>query len=122
MNITEEHDAEHGVLLEGSYAVRKWASYVRYEWVQKSVEELQLDENVYGHHSIFPVHALTMGVNYDTFRFKQTRFALGTHFTFFSPDKQLAGLYGQKPISGHVYLRIFPGMMGTREGSFFLPY
>jgi hypothetical protein len=63
--------------------------------------------------------AITMGVNYDVFRFRQTRFAWGTHFTFFSPDKQLASLYGQNPISGQVSFRIFPGMMGTGRAAFF---
>jgi hypothetical protein len=122
MNKTPDHDAEHGVLLEGSYNVRKWGPYFRYEWVQKSVEELQLDEADFGHDAIFPVHAFTAGLNYNLFKTGQTNFAIGGHFSFFNPAKELRGLYGQNPVAGQVYLRIFPGVMGSNEGRFFLPY
>jgi hypothetical protein len=30
-------------------------------------------------------------------------------------------LYGQNPMAGQVYLRIYPGAMGSRQGRLFLP-
>ena len=62
MNKSTGHNAEHGVLLEGAATRKKTTVYSRYEWVQKSVEELNLDEVQYGEHTIFPVHALTAGL------------------------------------------------------------
>ncbi len=113
VNKKDHGDGENAVLVEGTYTERKWNIYSRYEWVQKSAEELQLDENVYGHHSIFPVHAFTAGANYDVFNIGKTSFALGGHFTFFNPDKELSSLYGQNPLAGQLYLRIYPGRMSN---------
>jgi len=122
MNKSVGHDAEHGALLEGSFVQRRVGLFGRYEWVQKSVEELGLDEHLYGHDAIFPVHAFTAGVNYDLFSIGQTKVAGGGQATFFSPDERLAPLYGQNPIAGQVYLRIYPGAMGKKEGALFIPY
>lgn len=122
VNKTKNHSGEHAVLAEASYNLRKLGIYGRYEWVQKSVEELVLQESVYGHDAIFPVHAFTAGINYDLFKIGAVNFAGGGHFTFFNPDKRLSSLYGQNPLAGQVYLRIYPGMMGRKTGRFFLPY
>lgn len=111
MNKTKDHDAEHAALLEGNYAVRKWNVYGRYEWVQKSREELNLSETAYGHDAVFPVHAFTAGVNYDLFHMGNTNVALGGQFTFYNPDERLSNLYGQNPLAGEVFLRIYPGLM-----------
>ncbi len=122
MNKTKDHDAEHAALLEGSFVQKKLSLYGRYEWVQKSVAELNLDERIYGHGAIFPVHAFTVGMGYDLFQLGQTRIAAGTQLSFYNPDAKLSSLYGQNPLAGQVYLRIYPQAMGRREGPFFLPY
>ena len=122
MNKTKDHDAENGVLLEGSHSKKRTTVYGRYEWVQKSVEELNLDETEFGHDAIFPVHAFTAGALYDVLKTGQTKFALGAQISFFNPDKKLAELYGDNPLAGQVYLRIYPNVMGQRSGPFFLPY
>jgi hypothetical protein len=121
MNKTAHHAAEHGALLEGSYVNRKLGLFGRYEWVQKSVEELGLNEQAFGHDAIFPVHAFTAGVNYDLFTIGQTRVAAGTQFSFYNPDKRLSALYGQNPVAGQLYLRIYPGAIGQKNGAFFIP-
>jgi hypothetical protein len=123
MNKTKGHDAEHAALLEGSYVQRRLGLFSRYEWVQKSAEELGL-EHGYGfeHDAIFPVHAFTAGVNYDLFSIGQTRIAGGGQLTFFAPDDRLAPLYGQNPLGGQVFLRIYPGVLGQRAGALALPY
>jgi hypothetical protein len=109
MNKTKDHAAEHAFLLEGSYVKGRMTYYGRYEWVQKSVEELDLDESKYGHDAIFPVHALTGGMAYDVLRMGQTRVSLGGQLSAFNADSRLDELYGDMPISAQVYIRLYPG-------------
>jgi hypothetical protein len=109
MNKTKDHAAEHAFLLEGSHVKGRMTYYGRYEWVQKSVEELDLDESKYGHDAIFPVHALTGGMAYELLRLGQTRVSLGGQLSVFNADSRLNELYGDMPVSAQVYLRIFPG-------------
>ncbi len=122
MNKTKGHAGEHGVLLEGSHQKRRTAIYSRYEFVQKSVEELGLSEAVFGHDALFPIHVLTAGSSYDLFSIGKTKVALGGQLTFFNPDKRLTNLYGDTPVAGQVYLRIYPRAMGTQAGRLDLPY
>ena len=122
MNKTKDHDGEHAVLIEGSRNVKKLTMYGRYEWVQKSGEELNLDEVEYGHDAIFPVHAITLGSSYDILNIGKTKLALGGQLSFYSPDERLSSLYGQNPMAGQVYLRIYPRAMGQKAGSLYLPY
>lgn len=122
MNKTADHNAENGVLLEGSYNVKRTAVYGRYEWVQKSLDELNLDEDGFGHDAIFPVHAFTAGTSYDILNIGKTKIALGSQISFFNPDKRLSTLYGDNPVSGQIYLRIYPRAMGRKAGNTYLPY
>jgi hypothetical protein len=122
MNKTKDHDAENGLLLEGSYNINRTAVYGRYEWVQKSLEELNLEEGEFGHDAVFPVHAFTAGASYDLFNVGKTKIALGGQFSFYNPDKRLSTLYGDNPLAGQVYLRIYPRVMGKKSGNFYLPY
>jgi hypothetical protein len=87
--------------------------YGRYEYTQKSSEELVLDEDEYGHHSLFDVHALTVGYNYDLLYFKNTRLAAGANFSIHEAHSRLDDLYGNKPLAFQVYLRVYPELMRT---------
>jgi hypothetical protein len=122
MNKTKNHAGEHAALLEGSYNIKRKTVYGRYEWVQKSLEELNLSETEFGHDAIFPVHAFTAGASYDISIIGSTKIALGTQFSLFIPDKRLRPLYGDTPLAGQVYLRVYPRAMGQRSGVFYLPY
>jgi hypothetical protein len=122
MNKTNDHEGEHGILLEGSRQVKKTTLYSRYEFVQKSAEELGFHDAEFGHDALFPTHALTIGASYDLLELKQTRLALGGQATIYNPDKRLAGIYGDNPLAGEIYLRIYPGVMGQKSGRFYLPY
>ncbi|HEV7620430.1 MAG TPA: hypothetical protein VGO09_01780, partial [Flavisolibacter sp.] len=102
---------ENAFLLEGSWRRNSLALYARYEWVQKSSEELSLDETVYGHDVLFPVNALTAGLNYDLFKLGQTNVAGGGQITFYHADQKLNSLYGKNPMAFEVFLRFYPGMM-----------
>jgi hypothetical protein len=111
MNKSKGHDGENAFLLEGSWRKNKLALHARYEWVQKSTEELSLDEAAYGHHIVFPVNAFTAGFNYDLLKFRNTRLAGGSQFTLYHADEKLNSLYGKNPMAVEVYLRLYPGRM-----------
>ena len=111
VNKQKGHDGENAFLLEGSWKHNKLALHTRYEWVQKTTEELALDESVYGHDAVFPVNAFTVGINYDVFHLGKTNAALGTQFTFYNADSKLNSLYGKNPMAFEVYLRLYPAMM-----------
>ena len=107
MNKQQHHDGENGALLEASYRLKKVALFGKYEYVEKSSEELALDETIYGD-ALFPVHAFTLGFNYDLLQFNKTKMAIGSHFTFYRNVERLYDLYGKNPSAFEVYLRIYP--------------
>jgi hypothetical protein len=111
MNKTKGHKGENAVLFEGSWRKNKLAIHGRYEYVQKSVEELSLNESVYGHDAVFPVNAFTLGFNYDLLKLGKTRLAGGSQFTLYSADNKLNSLYGKNPMAFEVFLRVYPGLM-----------
>jgi hypothetical protein len=108
MNKTNLHEPEHAALLEASYNIRKTVVYGRYEWVQKSAEELNLDGDGFDHDALYPVNALTAGASYDILNIGKTKLALGGQLTVFRPAGQLQPLYGATPVAGQVYLRLYP--------------
>jgi hypothetical protein len=110
MNKLKNQDGENAVLLEASYRFNKLALFGRYEYVQKSTEELALDEGFYGS-SLLPVNAYSLGFNYDLLQLNKTIIALGSHFTLYNEDKKLYSLYGKNPTAFEVYVRIYPGLM-----------
>jgi hypothetical protein len=111
MNKVKNHHGEHAALLEASFRRNKNVVYGRYEWVQKSTEELNLDEDLYGHDGLFPVHALTLGTGYDVLRLGAFRAMLGAQGSVYKADKALEPLYGRYPLAAQVYLRLYPGLM-----------
>lgn len=108
MNKTKEHRSENGVLLEASQTLNRTTIYSRYEWVQKSAEELDLDQLQFGEDALFPVQSFTAGTMYDLFSGAKVRVALGGQLSVFFPENKLTGIYGNNPVSGELYLRIYP--------------
>jgi len=115
INKVKNHDGENAVVVEGQWRKSKLALYTRYEWVQKGIEELSLDESIYGHDAVFPVNAFTVGFNYDLLKLGQTRLAGGSQITFYHADNRLDPLYGKNPMAVEVYLRLYPSMMMNRK-------
>ncbi|HEU4633581.1 MAG TPA: hypothetical protein VFS22_06335, partial [Flavisolibacter sp.] len=111
MNKTKNHDGENAVLVEAAHSVKRTTVYGRYEWVQKSVEEMNLDEIQFGHDALFPVHALTAGASYDIIETGNTKIALGAQLGILFPADKLTALYGNHPLAGELYLRLSPGIM-----------
>ena len=95
-------------LIEGTYKEGKMALYGRYEWVQKTAEDLALKPPFIAGESIFyPVSALTMGVSYDLFHISTFTLAAGTQLSVTHPDSRLYDTYGHYPISGEAYLHVY---------------
>jgi len=115
MNKTAGHDAENAALVEAEWRRNNLAIHGRYEWAQKGIEELSLDENTFGHDAVFAVNAVTIGFNYDLLKIGQTRLAGGSQITFYQADKRLDALYGKNPMAVEVYLRLYPSMMMDRK-------
>lgn len=114
MNKRKQHDGENAFLAEASWNKKRLTLHTRYEYVQKSAEELVLDETVYGHDAVFNINAFTLGFDYDLFNIGKTKLAAGSHLTWFSADKRLDNLYGNNPMAVEVYLRIYPSLMMTK--------
>lgn len=102
---------EHSVLLESAWTQKKNAIYGRYEFVEKSVEELNLNEAVFDHDEKFPVNAVTAGINRQLFAIGKTNISLGTQATLYFSPKALENLYGKNPWAFEAFLRIYPGLM-----------
>jgi len=111
LNKSKDHTGENAVLLEAAVNLRRAAVYGRYEWVQKSREELDLDAAKYGEHTLFPVNAFTVGASYDLLHLQPVNIAIGGQLSVYQADSQLDELYGKAPFSGEVFLRIYPALM-----------
>lgn len=102
---------ENALLLEGVIVLRKLAIYSRYEWVQKSTEELDLNADDYGAESLFAINTLTLGAGYDILSLKSMNVAVGGQVSGYSADGRLDRLYGRHPLSFECYIRIYPPRM-----------
>jgi hypothetical protein len=101
----------HSVLLEAAYRVRSWAWYTRYEWVQKTAEELVLNHAGFSSGDIFSINALTLGLSKEFASIGPVRLALGAQTTLNRADGRLDPIYGSMPVGGELFLRIFPELM-----------
>ena len=99
---------ENSFLLEGNYQFMKNAIYSRYEYIQKSEEELDLDTRLY--RGLFNIHALTAGYNRNLASFNNIDLNAGTQFTVYGVDKDLQRLYGKTPIGFEIYLQLRPAL------------
>lgn len=111
LNKQKEQDGSNDAQLEASVRLRTFLAYFRYEWVQKSVEELNFDPSTYGNDTQFPVNATTVGAGYDLIHSLSIRVMGGGQLSWYHPDKQLSSLYGKNPLAGEVYLRFYPPLM-----------
>jgi hypothetical protein len=109
--LNKSHGDEHAVLLEASLLLNRLALYSRYEWVQKSVDELDLNETMFGHDASFNVNAFTLGSSFDAIRSNFGHVAMGAQASFFSADARLDKLYGKNPMSVEVFIRFYPPRM-----------
>jgi hypothetical protein len=110
MNDYGKDDHEHSVLLEATKQFPKQALYGRYEFVQKSAEELAL-ENQFSAHTLFNVHKFTAGTNRRLFYAGPVEFLGGLQASINFPPQSLKSLYGNAPMSGQIYILVRPKLM-----------
>jgi hypothetical protein len=111
LNKTPGLAGDNAALLEGDLRIKKLALYTRYEFVQKTTEELVLNPVIYGNGTIFPVNAITFGLNYDLLKVGPLNLAVGGQLTYYVSDSRLNSLYGKNPTGGEVFLRLYPKLM-----------
>jgi len=107
MNDIGKDDREHSVLLEGTQQFPKQAVYGRCEFVQKSAEELAI-EDVFDEHKIFNIQKFTLGTNRRLFSTGPIEYLAGVQASINFPPNSLLPLYGNTPMAGEVYILIRP--------------
>ncbi|MCD6019507.1 MAG: hypothetical protein K0S53_2628 [Bacteroidetes bacterium] len=113
--VNKSHANEHATLLEAAFVKARFSMYGRYEMVQKSVHELGLNEEEYGHDELFNINAVTVGLSYDVLKSNTMRLALGLQGSHYVPDEGLVSLYGKNPMSGQVFIRLYPPRMNVSK-------
>lgn len=108
LNKIQGEQGDNSLLLEGDIRIKKLALYSRFEFVQKTTEELSLSHFIYGDDTIFPVNAVTVGANYDLLKMGPLNIAAGGQLTYYVVTDKLKSLYGTGPIGGEVFLRVYP--------------
>ncbi|MCW3123349.1 MAG: hypothetical protein JWQ38_2841 [Flavipsychrobacter sp.] len=102
-------DPSNSALAEITLKLNKLDLYSRYEWVQKTGEELNLAPAMYNLNAIYPANVVTIGGGYDLFKIGHIVFNAGAQASVYNTSSTLSSLYGTYPISGEVYLHIYPG-------------
>jgi hypothetical protein len=110
MNKQKDHDGENAALAEASFRKNRTAIYTRYEFTEKSAEELVLNDG-FDEHDIFNVHALTLGANYDILKMGKLNLAGGGQWSIYGAPSSLNSIYGKSPMSFQLYLRLYPELM-----------
>lgn len=104
------HSSSHSFLFESTYSIVSTSIFGRYEWVQKSTEELLL-ESSFAHGELFSINSFTLGAQQRLFTSWKTNFSLGLQSSIFITPKVLEGVYGNNPFALQVYLRLSPALM-----------
>jgi hypothetical protein len=110
MNKQKDHDGENAALAEALFRKNRAAIYTRYEFTEKSAEELVLNDG-FDEHDIFNVHALTIGANYDILKIGKLNLAGGGQWSIYGSPSSLNDIYGKNPMSFQLYLRLYPELM-----------
>lgn len=108
LNDKGAHHKEHSVLAESNYQFGKNAFYNRYEFVQKSSEELALEDEL-GHYTA-DIHVLSLGYNRSVWQQGLVELTLGAQTTFSLPADRLRPIYGNNPVGFQVYLQLRPAI------------
>ncbi len=97
---------EHSILYENNLQLRTQAIYFRYEFVNKSAEELRL-QDTFGE-ADFNINAVTLGYNYLFLPAAPLEITLGTQGTLNFPPDELKSIYGNLPVGLEVYIQVRP--------------
>ena len=101
---------EQSLLAESNFQLNnKNMVYGRYEFVQKSAGELDI-ETTYGDRR-FDINKITVGYNHVLFSLGSFAVAAGTQLSVNIVPPSLQNLYGTLPMSGQVYLQLRPKLV-----------
>lgn len=107
MNDKSLHDAnEYSALYETNLQFQRQALYLRYEFVQRSFEDLGLTGSHGEDH--FSINALTLGYNLNISPAAPVDILLGLQATLNFPPLSLRQIYGSVPVGGQIYLQLRP--------------
>jgi len=105
------HPDSHSLLLESALSLGNTAVYGRYEWVEKATGDLLLDGSLYGEQTLFPLNALTLGIQWNLANVLKTNMAVGLQGSLYVALGELEPVYGKARLGLQAYLRIYPGRM-----------
>lgn len=114
MNQKWEDRPEHSALIESNLQMNKTAVYGRFESIQKSEHELNVDIN--GEDKLFLINALTLGTSYNFLHAFNTNVRIGIQASAFLIPSELRGLYGKFPLSAEIYIHVLPINMNALPG------
>jgi hypothetical protein len=108
LNHSSDGHNEHSALYEANLQLNKQAIYGRYEFVQKSSEELDLQRE-FGDTN-FSINTFTLGYNRTIYSLTYLQLAAGAQGTFNLSPHALHDSYGMTPIGAQVYLQLKPNL------------
>jgi hypothetical protein len=89
----------------------EWSPYFRYEWVDKSAEELVLPEAQFDHNETFALQQGTVGVSVDLGNKGDWQWGLSGAYVFNLSPSALDPVYSSNPDGWNIYLRAHPRRM-----------
>jgi hypothetical protein len=92
-----------------------WSPYFRYEWVEKSAEELVLPDPPFDHDDKFALQQGTVGLTIDLGEKGDWQWGLGGAYVFSLSPGELAQVYNSNPDGWNIYLRAHPRRMSHDE-------
>jgi hypothetical protein len=110
-DVAEHHMASNSILIESAYAINRTTIYGKYEWVQKSTEDLLLDETIFDPENLYSINSISLGIQQRILNISKTNLALGIQASLNMTSDELTSIYGKNPYSGQIYLRIYPDLM-----------
>lgn len=114
LNNSSENENLNSILFESNLQLSPITFYTRYEYVQKSPHELDLEDS-YPEHQVFHIQALTLGLNRTLLKSHYTRISVGIQATQNFIDEDLQRTYGGNPFSAQVYLKLMPSLHHMHE-------
>jgi hypothetical protein len=101
------HHKDHSLLLENNLQLNNNTIYHRYEFIQKSPAELDLDPTLFTK-SNYNIHAFTLGYCLRFLSIRHVDVVEGVQGTIYFPDKGLQSLYSRNPLAVEIYIHFRP--------------
>ena len=108
LNHSSDGHNEHSALYEANLQLSRQVVYGRYEFVEKSADELDL-ESAFGVTN-FTINAFTLGYNRTICSLRYVQLAAGAQATINFSPRALHDLYGKMPTAAQVYLQLKPNL------------